>query len=851
MVNQQSSPTINNCTFINNFATRNGAAVMNSTNCSPVFTNCLFTGNTNGIGGDGVIFDFDSGGSLLINCTISGNSTRSAVLGNFVNVNTQVQNSILWDNSNSSFFGDFTISHSIVQGGFGACTACPGGDGNVDPLFVDAANGDFTLRQCSPAIDAGDNNAFPASITTDLDRNPRVFNGGTVDLGAYEYQTPPVPPCTSPSCPVLDILALCPSLSGTIDNWMVPAGGPYKVRITAEGAAGGSGNLGGGGGGGGYTGGQGGFAGTSSNVGGGGSINLGANQNNTAGANNEGGQVIIELLGAAAFTADFTPTQPECTNPVQGSLRIDLTGDNEGNTAGLEYAIVADNTFTGSPTFADVTADPFDISSGFGTVGDADGETYTVRIRLKYNPGLFIDYIYTLTSPTTTRTWTGSVSTDFQNNASGHIHIDRSISNGITNFGTFTNAADITIGAVASVGQVGIFNGSTFQNNSAGHIRIDRFTLEGITNFGTFTNAAEITIGAHESTGLNGLRNNGNFFNNAGGHIRIDRSTSSEIGNFSGGNFTNAGVINLGAPGSTGAEGINNRATFQNEACAQLFMNAPLSNTASFSNTGLFTVTTAGSHINSGLTNDGIIVYPQGNLIHNVANNEIIIAPTATTDCLSISPAFDLGATVDFSILGVFADANAMQPAGTYAVATNTFTPDNALLPTSTVFYVRIEDVANGCIRLVEWTVSSSGLPVTCYQDRDGDNYGDPANSQVFCDVCGTGYVANNTDCNDNNADEFPGQIWYADTDGDNFGDPDTFIEACTQPMGYVANNTDSCPDIFNPDQSDSNMDGIGDACDPAELPAMNTWQLLLFGLVVLLLVWRKRGVFLFDKKES
>lgn len=69
--------------------------------------------------------------------------------------------------------------------------------------------------------------------------------------------------------------------------------------------------------------------------------------------------------------------------------------------------------------------------------------------------------------------------------------------------------------------------------------------------------------------------------------------------------------------------------------------------------------------------------------------------------------------------------------------------------------------------------------------------------------------------------------------------------------MGYVANNTDSCPDIFNPDQSDSNMDGIGDACDPAELPAMNTWQLLLFGLVVLLLVWRKRGVFLFDKKES
>ncbi|MCB0599283.1 MAG: right-handed parallel beta-helix repeat-containing protein, partial [Phaeodactylibacter sp.] len=98
-------------------------------------------------------------------------------------------------------------------------------------------------------------------------------------------------------------------------------------------------------------------------------------------------------------TADFTPTQPACANPTQGSLSIDLTGDNDGNLAGLEYAIVAGNSFSGTPAFSEISADPFDITSGFGTTGDFGGKTYTVRIRLKYNPGLYVDETYTLTAP--------------------------------------------------------------------------------------------------------------------------------------------------------------------------------------------------------------------------------------------------------------------------------------------------------------------------------------------------------------------------------------------------------------------------------------------------------------------
>jgi hypothetical protein len=61
--------------------------------------------------------------------------------------------------------------------------------GNVpnDPLFVNASAGNFHLQSGSPCINSGDNACI--STPADFDGNPRIV-GGTVDMGAYEYQTP-------------------------------------------------------------------------------------------------------------------------------------------------------------------------------------------------------------------------------------------------------------------------------------------------------------------------------------------------------------------------------------------------------------------------------------------------------------------------------------------------------------------------------------------------------------------------------------------------------------------------------------------------------------------------------------
>jgi hypothetical protein len=177
IANQGGTPVLINCAIINNVSTSFFLGVGN-TNSSP----------------------------LLINCTIAGNSTPSGTAVGMYNTGTsapRLRNSIIYGNLNgiisqSGATGTTTIEYSIVESNN---SVNPNPVNDTNPLFVNAAGGDYRLQPCSPAINAGSNAYFAtgqtpdvSGITKDLAGNNRFFGGGVVDMGAFEYQgNPPVP----------------------------------------------------------------------------------------------------------------------------------------------------------------------------------------------------------------------------------------------------------------------------------------------------------------------------------------------------------------------------------------------------------------------------------------------------------------------------------------------------------------------------------------------------------------------------------------------------------------------------------------------------------------------------------
>lgn len=218
-MDQANNSSVKNSKIINNTAGNYGGGAYNvgdNIDCSPLFANCVFYGDSATKGGAMANLSMYASGSCntqIINCSMSGNyaySRGGAIASDQpsgVN-NTSIVNSIFWGNSkkggqvsNSNATSTFSYSNLEGSGGSTGWNSAFGTDnGNnidSDPFFIsmpDTANvpnatGDLGLQETSPCLDVGTPDTTGLGLTsTDIQSNPRIING-TIDMGAYEVDT--------------------------------------------------------------------------------------------------------------------------------------------------------------------------------------------------------------------------------------------------------------------------------------------------------------------------------------------------------------------------------------------------------------------------------------------------------------------------------------------------------------------------------------------------------------------------------------------------------------------------------------------------------------------------------------
>ena len=149
-------------------------------------------------------------------------------------------------------------------------------------------------------------------------------------------------------------------------------------------------------------------------------------------------------------------------------------------------------------------------------------------------------------------------------------------------------------------------------------------------------------------------------------------------------------------------------------------------------------------------------------------------------------------------------------------------------------------EICDGLDQNCDGAVDNDAVDATLwYLDADGDLYGDPLTAEPAC-TAPAGHVADDTDCNDSDAGDYPGALeycdgvdndcdftvdedpadgntYYLDGDSDGYGVVGSTANSCSLPAGY-ADQSGDCDDSLagvNPG-ADEVCNGIDDDCSGA-----------------------------------
>lgn len=179
--------------------------------------------------------------------------------------------------------------------------------------------------------------------------------------------------------------------------------------------------------------------------------------------------------------------------------------------------------------------------------------------------------------------------------------------------------------------------------------------------------------------------------------------------------------------------------------------------------------------------------------------------------------------------------SNCGQPAGYVNNSSDCNDSINQINPNATEIADNIDNDCDG--------LTDEGFAIlTWYLDSDQDSFGGTDSIQSVLSP-GNNYVLTNGDCNDQDASVNPNAqeicdgidnncdglidngltflTYYIDSDGDTYGSTNDSIAACSQPIGYVLNNTD-CDDSnssINPGATDIPVNGIDEDCNGQDAP--------------------------------